>query len=160
MLRIIAFAHNLLNVTDLLPGGKRVEHIRSKDGSKPDGIDKFAAEAEFVHAKFDETQETIGKMAKTVLQNPLNAYIAITKKIGIAQKYAKEGYEDLESYCLGNPCSVHDLYLSLTRCLGVAAQKGVNRSVQLALEDAVARVFTLRWEDYDMPGVVAWNAAA
>lgn len=139
--------------------GLRVDHIRSKD-KDADGLEKFAKLAGELHAKFNETQETIGRMAQTVLNYPLNAYIAIAKKIGVAQKYAKSGYEDLEAYCGGAPCSAHDVYLSLTRCFDAAAINGSSNSVRLALEDAVARVLTLRWEDYDLPGVVSWGKAA
>lgn len=92
-----------------------------------------------------------------MLNNPLNAYIAMTKKVGIAQKYAKDGYDDLESYCGGAPCTAHDVYLSLTRCFAAAAVNGASSSVRVTLEDAVARVLTLHWEDYDLPGVVSWG---
>jgi len=139
--------------------GLRVDHIRSK-GSEADGLDKFAAEADLLHTKFDEINEAIEKMAKVTFNYPLNAYIGIAKKIGVPQKYAREGYEDLEHYCGGAPCSVHDLYLSLTRSLAAAERAGVTTLGKLMLEDAIARVFRLHWEDFDLPGSVAWKAAA
>jgi len=139
--------------------GLKVDHIRGK-GSAPDGVEKFSIEADLLHSKFDETAETIDKMTKVTFQNPLNAYIAISRKIGIPQKYAKEGYEDLEHYCMGDPCTVHDLYLSMSRCISAAAAAKASKTVIMALTDAVARVLTLHWTDFDLPGVVAWSKAA
>ncbi len=136
--------------------GLRVNHIRSKS-NELDGVDKFAIVADSLYAKFDEAQETITKMANTFFNYPLNAYIAISKKLGIAKKYAKEGYEDLEHYCEGNPCTVHDVYLSLTHCLNAAETAGEKYGYLLKMEDLIARVLSMNWKDYDLPGVISWD---
>ncbi len=139
--------------------GLKVTHVRSK-GSSPDGVEKFEEVSGMIHAKFEDTAETIGKMAKLVINNPMNAYVAIMKKVGIAQKYAKDGYDDLLCYCGGQPCSMNDVYLSATRCLSTAKMANASGSVVRALDDAVSRILCLRWEDFDIPGTVAWGTAA
>lgn len=42
--------------------GLRVDHVRSK-GADSDGLEKFKEQANALHAKFNETEETIGRMA-------------------------------------------------------------------------------------------------
>ena len=139
--------------------GLKVDHIRAMSSSAKDGVEKFAEIAKQVHAKFYETGETIVAMAKTNIMNPLNAYVAMTNKIGLAQRYAKAGYEDLERFCLGRPCTMHDIYLSMTVSINAAYEAGLRGSRLMAIEDAIAKVLILKWADFDYPGNVSWNAS-
>lgn len=139
--------------------GISVKHLRSTSG-KLDGTELFAEKTGELHAIFNDTAETIQRMAQTTITNPLNAYILMTKKADIAQKYAKAGYEDLEIYCGGAPCSAHDIYLSATYCIAEAKKNGVSGSALLAVQDSVAKILGMKWSDYDMPGIVSWSNAA
>ena len=140
--------------------GLKVDHVRAMGANTKDGVDKFAEVALQVHAKFNETAETIGAMAQTNITNPLNAYIAMCRKVGLSQCYAKKGYEDLERFCFGRPCTMHDIYLSMTVSINAAYEAGLRGSRLLAIEDMVAKVLTLKWEDYDLPGNVSWSLNA
>ena len=138
--------------------GLKVEHDRTRKGNL-EGVEKFAVVAGELHAKFNDTNETIAKMAATTINHPLNAYILMTQKAGIAKKYSKEGYTDLENYTGLNPCSMHDIYLSATRAIGAGVDAGLRGSALISLEDSVAKLLTMKWEDFDIPGMVAWNVA-
>ena len=124
-------------------------------------IARFAESVKMIHSSFEDTEETIGEMAATTMQYPLNALQLIAKKIGLPQKYTKIAYEDLQRYlgCDSGVCSMHDIYYSLTLCIDEAAKSG--RTVAASVEDMISRIFVLQWKEYDLPGnVLGWNTAA
>lgn len=135
--------------------GLKVNHTRVAQGH--DGIDRFAVVAAGLFAKFADTEETIKQMMQVVIEHPVNAYVLLVKKAGIPLKYAAAGYTDIQNFCQGMPCTMHDIYLSITLCLSEAMAVHTNRRNMMALDEAVAQVLKMNWKDYDVPGTVAWN---
>ena len=137
--------------------GIRVEHKRAHTGKK-DGLELYEEETARIYAKFAETEETIKAMAACMLQNPENAIVAICKKVGIPAKWGSRAQAELGKYTHGRPCSAHDVYLCIVEVLAYAREENVPMQRYQKLDDAVAKVLTLRWDDYDIGGLVAWVA--
>lgn len=134
----------------------KVDHRRSK----VDGLTEFEGAVSRLYARFRDTEETIQAMSNTWIHYPLNAYILMTQKVGLAKKYAKDGYEDLERYTGGSACSMYDLYMSMVLANETARKAGLKGLAMNNVEDMVAAVLALNWTDFDVPGTVAWNAVA
>lgn len=134
----------------------KVDHRRSK----VDGLTEFEGAVSRLYARFRDTEETIQAMSNTWIHYPLNAYILMTQKVGLAKKYAKDGYEDLERYTGGSACSMYDLYMSMVLANETARKAGLKGLAMNNVEDMVAAVLALNWTDFDVPGTVAWNTVA
>ena len=52
---------------------------------------------------------------------------------------------------------MHDIYLSMTECVGLAKQAGASASTLVNIEEAIAKVMSLDWKSFDVGGVVAWG---
>ena len=49
-----------------------------------------------------------------------------------------------------------DIYLAIAGCTAVAKRMNVSYQRILDLEEAVAKILSFRWSEYDVPGVVSW----
>lgn len=144
-----------------LVDGIQVEHKRSVRAGKKAGVELYEEQVTDLFARFNECAEIIQRMGETEIWNPVNCLVGICNKLRIPRRYADAAREEVERYCIGNPCcSMHDIYLSMAECVGYAQSMGASRSVVLNLEESIAKVLTLDWKEFDVGGVVAWGNAA
>ncbi len=144
-----------------LSNGIQVEHKKTTKAGQKYGVALFEEKADGLFAMFNETAEIIKKMAETEIWHPVNCLIGICNELRIPRKYADAAREEVERFAVNSPCmSMHDIYLSLSECVGYAKNAGASKNVIFNLEEMIARVLTLNWSDYDIGGVVAWGAKA
>ena len=138
-----------------------VKHEKSRNGIY--GLDLFEQESKTLFAKFKETAEVIEKMANTEIENPVNCFVGIMNHLNrgataIPRKYADAAREEVEMYAVSSPImSMHDIYLSMSECVSAARNGGASKGTVVGIEDAIAKVLTLDWKDFDIGGVVAWG---
>lgn len=150
------------NGAELSFGGEiSVKH--EKSAKELYGIDLFRMEADTLFAKFNETMEVIQKLAEAEIRNPVNTCVGLFNWINrgtsiIPRKYADAAREDVERFTVSCPImSAHDIYLSMTECLSAARAAGASHFAMTAMEEALNRILTLDWAEFDVSGVVAWG---
>lgn len=145
-----------------LGGGVSVKHERGKSGTVF-GQQLFDDESKKLFAKFSETTEIIKKMAETAISNPVNCFVGICNRLNrgnsvIPRKYADAAREEIENLAINCPImSMHDIYLSMSECVCAAKKAGASNYVINSIEEAIAKVLTMDWTDYDIGGSVAWG---
>lgn len=135
--------------------GIKVAHKRIASGE--DGVELYTKEIDKIFAKFADVEKTLAEMAKTEIENPLNAFVGICKKVGIPKKYVAEAYEDLDRFSQGGVVYMDDIYLCISGCVGAAKRMKAPKSKQFELEENCAKILHMPWSDYDIPGTVAWS---
>ncbi len=149
-------------ITFSLGDGISVKHERK--GSTADyGMELFEKEAAGLYAKFGDSMKDLKRMAETAIYNPQNCVVGIFNWINrsqtvISRKYADAIREEVEIMTVNSPVlSMHDIYLSMTECVGLAKQAGASASTLVNIEEAIAKVMSLDWKSFDVGGVVAWG---
>ena len=138
-----------------------VKHVRSGEIF---GVELFEQRAGEVFAKLDETVERMRLMGECELFNPVNACVgfinAVNKTNVIRRKYADTAREEIETALIMNPImSVHDVYLFITETImGLAEANHEPMQQQLKMSEALSRIVSLNWKDFDIGGTVAWSA--
>lgn len=149
-------------ITFSLGDGISVKHER-KGSSTDYGMELFEQQASELYAKFGESMEDLKRMAETAIYNPQNCVVGIFNWINrsqtvIPRKYADVIREEVEIMTVNSPVlSMHDIYLSMTECVGLAEQGGASKATLMNIEEAIARVMSLDWKSFDVGGVVAWG---
>ena len=135
--------------------GIKVKHVRHGAMS---AMDVFADECQSIYAQYNNLTETIGKMAKTTINNPANTYIGICNKLGISPLYASIPLAELEIITAGRSCNMHDIYLYMLDTLLYAKEaKRCSEKTLLTLEETIAKILYLNWKAFDIGGTVAWK---
>lgn len=148
----------------VFPLGEGISVKHERKGSSGDcGVKLFEQQAGQLYAKFGESIEDLKKMAETSIYNPQNCVVGIFNWINrsttvIPRKYADVIREEVEIMAVNTPVlSMHDIYLSMTECVGLAQQAGASQSSLINIEEAISRVMKLDWKSFDIGGVVAWG---
>lgn len=142
--------------------GISVKHEK-KANSPSFGLDLFEEKADTIFAKFNESIENLERMAKTEIYNPVNTCVGIfnwlnRSQLAIPRKYADVVREEIERFAINTPImSMHDIYLSMTECVGLAKEHGASRTTILNIEEAIAKIISLDWKSFDIGGVVVWG---
>ena len=140
-------------------GDIAVKHERKRTGIY--GVDLFEQETSGLFAKFDETVEAIKKMAETDIYNPVNCFVGIINYLNrgnsvIKRQYADAARIEVERSTINYPVmSMHDIYLYMSECITAARLDGVKNTIKI--EEALAKVLTMNWRDFDVGGTVAWG---
>ena len=134
-----------------LNDGIKVEHKKGMGG-----IATYKTEISRIFAKFNDITKVMAEMAKCEIANPLNALVLMSKKVGLPKRFLGEAYEDIEMFTNGGSCYMDDLFLAIASCTGTATRSGASHWRVLELEEAVSKIMSLKWSEYDIPGVVAW----
>ena len=136
-----------------------VKHEKRKSGKQ--GVKLFEEEAGQLFARFDETMEVIETMGRTEIYNPVNCVVGLFNAINrgswaIKRQFADAAREEVERLAISAPVmSMHDIFLSLYESVSAAKASGITNT--LRMEEAIAKVLTLNWKDYDVGGLVAWG---
>jgi len=135
-----------------LTGSVSVKHIGKVS------MDTVESKLKNAFSSFEASCRSLAGMADIAVRFKKNAMIRIFTDLHIPQKYAAEICEQYDNL----PTNALDVYTSLAAVL--PAMKGkVSPSALLSYEESLARVITYprnRWNSFDIPGVVAWGAAA
>lgn len=145
------------------PIGNAISVVHEIRGKGKYGLDLFEQEAGTVFAKFYESMETMERMAKVEIYNPVNTCVGIFNWLNkasclIPRKYADEVREEIERAAINTPImSMHDIYLYMAECIGIAKQSGASLNTRLRIEEGIAKILTLDWAQFDVGGLVAWG---
>ena len=134
--------------------GIKVEH---KKRTGKTGTELFETAADELYACFTDFEKSIGEMANTVIENPLNVIVGLCKKTGIPKKLGSCAYDEFETLCGNNPCTMYDVYVAMSKCSYYAQTLGYTDSKVLAVEEQVAKILRYNWTDFDLPGIVSWS---
>lgn len=127
------------------------------------GLTRFEEESEMIFAKFNESIENLQRMARVEIYNPVNTCVGIfnylnRKQLVIPRKYADVVREEIEHFSINSPImSMHDIYLSMADCIGLAKESGASRTAIINIEEAITKVLFLDWKSFDIGGVIAWG---
>ena len=122
----------------------KVEH-RSRGSMRACGLEAFAESADGVFAKFNDTIETIAKMADTTIYHPINAIRALCRRVLLPEYVIAEAVKSHELLGTGQ-CSMHDVYLSIYD--GFASVE--SPTTRLDLEEKAQKILSLNWKEFDL----------
>lgn len=143
--------------------GIAVKHEKSTRPGQAFGLDLFEEQSKLIFAKFNDSIAVIKAMAETEIYYPENCFIGICNHINksgsvISRRYADAAREEVRRFAINCPVmSMHDIYLSMSECVSAAQQAGASKSTIFNIEEAIARVLTLDWKDFDVGGTVVWG---
>lgn len=117
---------------------------------------KFTENLHMIFAQFQKAMKGITHLLTIEINNPTNTMIGIMKRIGIPKKYGAEAVEIFKNQFHEEICTAHDVYFGIAEAVYMLQCFG-GTPVQVAqMEENIARALTLKWQEYDMPGMVSW----
>ena len=119
-------------------------------------LEKFKAQLPMIYSQYSVALGNLIGLLKIEIKNPTNCFLGVCKKIGVTKKLAYEALELFESQNGGTPCTAHDIYYGLSEVIFLMQCKGDNGVKLAQMEENIARAFTVRWHDYDVPGEARW----
>ena len=125
-----------------------VEHRHKKK------VDDFDAALDQLFAQFTTSVETLRGLLDIQLAYPVNAMTRICKSLHLPKKAALEAISMFEMSYGGGPATAHDVFLALQEIPFELKSEGASETRLLALEETMARILTLRWNDYDLAKAV------
>lgn len=141
--------------------GVSVRHEKKASGSY--GLELFEEEVSDLFAKFDETFDTIKRLAEIEIFNAENCFVGLINRLNkgqslIPKKYADEVREEIANFAQNyTSVSAHDIYISMCRIPSIAKASGATKKSILTMEETLSRVLSLDWEEYDIGGTVTWG---
>ena len=134
--------------------GVRIKHTKR---GKESAMEEFKEQADAMFSKFEESAETISKLANITIYNGCNCVVSICKKLQIAKKYGESARIEMEHLTAGGSCvTAHDLYLCMTEVIAEAENCNASETVLRNLEEAIARIPRMDWAEHDVGGIVSW----
>jgi len=106
-------------------------------------------------AKFGDAVAKLEKLAHIPLANPVNAMMAVCKKLSLPKKAAMEAISMFEMTC-GPSATAHDVFMALQEILFLLKTEHTPQAKLLSVEESIARALTLRWPEYDLAKAVSY----
>ncbi len=138
--------------------GVRIKHLRRGDARDKDGLELFAAGADSIFAKFEDTAKVIARLAAIKIRNPENCCVRLCNHYHISPKYGQAALEEIEHIAMGEMyITAHDLYLGMTEVLSEAERCDASQKVMTKLEESLAKIVRTDFSEDDVSGTVAWG---
>lgn len=138
--------------------GVRIKHLRRGDAKDKDGLELFAAGADSIFAKFEDTAKVIARLAAIKIRNPENCCVRLCNRYHISPKYGQAALEEVERIAMGEMyITAHDLYLGMTEVLSEAERCDASQKVMTKLEESLAKIVRTDFSEDDVSGTVAWG---
>lgn len=119
-------------------------------------IGQYAEQLKMLYGKYQVAVEGLTKLLDTPIEHPVNCMQAVMKKLGIPKKWGMEALELFEAQYGDDPCTAHDIYYGISEVLYMLECEGEEGSRITAMEETIARAFSLSWQEYDLPGSFVW----
>lgn len=113
-------------------------------------VSDFEEEISSMFSKFVNATQRLADLSKVTLNYPVNAMLAVCKKVGLPKKPYLEAVNMLEESIGDSPVTAHDIYLSMNEVLYMLKNKSEKRKY-LDYEEAITRALQMDWKNYDFP---------
>lgn len=146
-------------VSALLMGTQHPIHIGSciaVDHRHKSNISDFEAALDQLFAQFGDSIAKLQKLLEINLAYPVNAMTRICKKLSMPKKAAVEAIAMFETAYGGGSATAHDVFMAMQEIPFILKTENCPESKRLLVEENMARVLTLRWDDYDLPKAVSY----
>lgn len=146
-------------VSALLMGTQHPIHIGSciaVDHRHKSNISDFEAALDQLFAQFGDSIAKLQKLLEINLAYPVNAMTRICKKLSMPKKAAVEAIAMFETAYGGGFATAHDVFMAMQEIPFILKTENCPESKRLLVEENMARVLTLRWDDYDLPKAVSY----
>ncbi len=119
-------------------------------------LDKFKSQLPMLYSQYTVAISNLINLLKIEIDNPVNCLLGVCKRIGIGKKLAFKAAELFEAQYGNNPCTAHEVYYGISEVIFMLQCEGASGSRIAQMEENVARAFTVRWREYDIPGEAKW----
>ena len=123
-----------------------VEHRWEK---KPD---EFANAIDQAFAQFGNVIARLEELENVMLEYPVNAMIAMSKRLCLPKKAAMEAVSMFEMTC-GSTATAHDVFMAMQEVLFLLKADHTPQAKLLAVEETLARALALPWTEFDLAKV-------
>lgn len=123
-----------------------VEHRWKK---KPDEFGKAVDQA---FAQYGNVIARLEELENITLSYPVNAMIAVSKRLSLPKKAAVEAISMFEMVC-GCTATAHDVFMALQEVLFLLQTEQTPQAKLLAVEETLARALVLPWGEFDLAKV-------
>ena len=111
-------------------------------------LDGFKENLDQIYAMFRESAENLERLRKVNIENPVECFYNVAKRVLIPKKYAVQAGNYL---LISGATTALDIYLALTEVTWVADQCGASGAEINDLQEMVARAIFLDYIKYDIP---------
>lgn len=113
-------------------------------------IDAFAENVNLSFAKFEDMTKELERLCDIRLRHPVNAMIAVMKRLGLPKKLSMESISRFEAVIGEGISSAHDVYWAMNDILlSLKSSKDNDKTNMLNVEESLARALHLNWLEYD-----------
>jgi hypothetical protein len=119
-------------------------------------LEKFKSQLPMIYAQYTLAIGNLMNLLKIEINNPVNCFLGICKKIGVTKKLAYDAATLFEGQNGNTPCTAHEIYYGISEVIFMMQCAGESGSRIARMEENIARAFTVRWHDYDIPGEAKW----
>lgn len=114
----------------------------------------FEKALEQLFAQFNDSIEKLQGLLEVYLNYPVNAMTRICQKFSLPKKPAVAAIKMFEDTYGGGIATAHDVFMALQEILFTLKTENTPQSKMLLVEENMARVLTLNWEDFDLAKAV------
>ena len=140
-------------VSAMLTGGQHSIHIGgciSVDHRYQMSIKDFETELDQLFAQFCDSVAKLQNLMTIDLEYPVNAMTRICKKLALPKKEATEAISMFQMAYGDGPATAHDVFLALQEVPYLMKAHHMPAAKILSEEENMARVLSLKWNDYDL----------
>ena len=119
-------------------------------------LEKFKSQLPMIYAQYTLAIGNLMNLLKIEINNPVNCFLGVCKKIGVTKKLAFDAATLFEGQNGNTPCTAHEIYYGISEVIFMMQCAGESGSRIAQMEENIARAFTVRWHDYDIPGETKW----
>ncbi len=119
-------------------------------------LDKFKSQLPMLYAQYKLAIGNLTDLLKIEIDHPVNCLLGVCKRIGIGKKLAFKAAELFDAQYGDEPCTAHEVYYGISDVIFMLQCEGANGSKIAQTEENVARAFTVKWREYDIPGEARW----
>ena len=132
-------------------------------------LEKFKSQLPMIYAQYTLAIGNLTNLLKIEIDNPVNCFLGVCKKIGVTKKLAFHAATLFEGQNGNTPCTAHEIYYGISEVIfmmhvcrimqSIMHESGSRIAVSTLLtlwSENIARAFTVRWLDYDIPEEAKW----
>lgn len=119
-------------------------------------LEKFKSQLPMIYAQYTVAIGNLMNLLKIEINNPVNCFLGVCKKIGVTKKLAFDAATLFEGQNGNIPCTAHEIYFGISEVLFMMQSAGESGSRIAQMEENIARAYQVRWHDYDIMGDFKW----
>lgn len=121
-----------------------VDHRRKAE------ISDFDESLDQLFAQFGDSVAKLTGLFDIPLEYPVNAMTRICKKFSMPKKAAVEAISMFEMAFGNSPATAHDVFMAMQEIPFILKTEKAPQSKQLAVEESLARILTINWNEFDL----------